>query len=188
MKKIVNAALGLSVLAGCLASSASAHAFYLKNYATNMCMGVAAGTPTAGTKFIQWPCDRSANQTFGTQLGVASTPASSVTPGSSIGLFNAVAWAKNSIVDISSSTAADGTNVILGFWSGGARQTWRVDDTYQVSRGGMKCYRFINATSSNEAMGVSGGSTQQGAQIITWRTFPDYWNHYDQFWCPVDNV
>jgi hypothetical protein len=52
----------------------------------------------------------------------------------------------------------------------------------------MKCYRFLNATATSEAMGVSGGSTQQGAAIITWHTFSDYYNHYDQFWCPVDNV
>lgn len=193
MKKVViSATLGLSVLASSLVS-APASAFQLKNFQNQtLYLGIAAGTPTAGNKFIVWTHDvpASGNQTFsvtGAFIGTPGSPASSVVPGSQINLFDGVAM--SALVDIVGNTANDGTSVVVGYSSNLGKQLWRVDDSVGIRSNGSPCYRFVNATSANskpEVIGVSGGNPQKGGSIITYHTFSDYWNHYDQFWCVVD--
>lgn len=190
-KAVISATLGLSVIASGIAVSKPASAFQLKNFANQtLYMGIAAGTPTAGNHYIVWTRDSpvSANQSFsvtGAFLGSGGSLASSVVAGQTYNLYNGVAM--NALVDISGNKAGDGTNVVVGYFSSLGKQLWKVDASLVLYiNGNQPCYRFINATAANEVMGVSGANLNKGTSIITWHTFSDWWNHLDQFWCPVD--
>jgi len=181
------------VIASCLAVSKPASAFQLKNFLDQTkFIGVAAGTPTAGTHFIIWTQDspRSANQSFSTSalFGSGGSPASSVVANQTITLFNGVAM--NALLDISGSTAANATNVVVGYALNGIpsnKQTWRVDDTLGIRiNGTAPCFRLLNSSATTEALGVAAGNMNSGTSLITWHVFSDWWNHLDQLWCPVD--
>ena len=206
-KFVINAAVGLSILASSLAVSAPASAFQLQNFANqNLYLGVAAGTPKAGTPFIVWTKDspRSANQTFSVTNGFSGpdggSPASSVVVNQTVHLYNGVAY--NAVVGTSSSKPTDapkdGTSVVVETVSPYVKQQWKVDPSQVLCSNYVNgvcetpCYRFIDAATygitgvTPEALGVAGGNPQLGQAIITWHTFSDWWNHLDQFWCAID--
>ncbi len=144
--------------------------FRLVNYQTGLCMGVAGGNPTWGTKFVTWYCDWSANQYF--------TKQNSSTAG--------YVYLRNQVADrhcVVQRTLTNGSLTVsdpcFGFDN---QEAWK--PIYAgTNLQGKECYRFESRGAPGKVFGVSGGSTAVGTSIILWDDFKNQWTHPDQIWC-----
>ena len=138
-------------------------------------MGVAAGTPTVGTKLVTWTCDNSANQTW--HKGGAAT----ASPDFFL-LVNHVAEDR-----CLHNHASDGDQSMIapcavGWWHESFKPifSFSITDADNVTH---ECYRFASLEDSTKVIGVIGGHTTPGSQIMMWGDFNNRFTHPDQFWC-----
>jgi hypothetical protein len=147
--------------------------FRLRNFQTGLCLGVKAGTPTAGTPLIVWTCDGSANQTWTKGAASPSDPAFLL-------LRNSVA------PDRCLHTIGTGNGAQTAIYT--CDLVWNPYNTWKpIYAGndslGHECYRFANKKNPARVFGVKGGSTSLGAPVVLWDDFNDAFGHPDQFWC-----
>jgi hypothetical protein len=173
-----NAALGpLDESVGETSAALTTATFTLHNYQTGYCLGVAAGTPTIGTRMVVWTCDTSANQNWVqgsgpyaggyVQLinGVATDRCLRGTNGVWIDFANQGAWTEINHCG----NGYDGDTNWLPIYVG-------QDFTNH------ECYRFKELNIQG-VLGVLGGNTSRGASAVTWHDFANQYTHPDQIWC-----
>jgi hypothetical protein len=208
MKRLtMSAVLGLSIIGGVLVAPNSANAFRLRNFKNpSLFLGVSRGTPAYGSPFIVWTEDLpvSTNQTFS---GTASYVTSHAGTNATIPLLDLVAT--GAIGDFSSYTPYR-QPMFVGYPSNGTyyqKNFWKVDNSVTLTSTNWEpngsngqwvtsqCYRFTNEATLKDAshpnrvpqnLGVAGGNPQAGNAVYAYDAFSDWWNHVDQFWCPID--
>ncbi len=201
--------LGLLFFAlGSLAVSKTANAqWLLVNYHSGLCIGITADVYQVGTGLIQWPCntfDISQNWFRGdvTPPGFAGSTTGQV----AATLLSASYWnpqVGEFVMDLGTNGAfppfTDGQGVansqdgqVIIDREGSpvtGQQGWvfiPANKTIAWQNGEATCYFIQNAgftRSTPYNLGVSGGSTSQGAPVVTWVDSDSMTNHPDQIWC-----
>jgi hypothetical protein len=158
--------------------------FKLHNYQTDLCLGVAAGTPTPGTPLITWTCDNSANQTW-------SAAPKKTGDTSYYAVKNYVA--DNTCMHVPyDSSGTKGQIASCGSPIGGGQNPftpieipgWHLVYAFTVgpTSAPKDCYRLQHQPGTL-VLGVSGGNTAKGANTILWTDYNNRFTHPDQFWC-----
>jgi hypothetical protein len=146
--------------------------FKLHNYQTGLCLGVKAGTPTAGTPVIPWTCDNSANQTWRQGVTAPQDP-------TFVQLRNDVAE-KRCLRHGGGYLSSAFIDECFDIYPQGF--TWK-----PISAGndlsGHECYRFERFGSPGKVLSVLGGNPSPGATVSLWSDFNDPYGHPDQIWC-----
>ena len=133
-KYFLSPLLGLLVIISGIAVTTSASAFELVNLYEGACLGVAAGTPTVGTKLVLWSCDGSANQQF-TAVATSTTNAN----GESLyTLYNSVA--ANRVLGVAPVAQGNvAAPVVIWTVDYSANQQWTMTPVYKDHQG-HQCY------------------------------------------------
>ena len=142
----------------------------LRNLQTDYCLGTAGGGSAIGSLFVVWACDGSANQRFTFQQVLPYMPPPYFEMVNNVANDRCI-WDTNLGQCISNDAQADAK--IDGY------KSTRV----LVNHNGHDCYTFENELHPGEVLGVSGGSTAEGARVILWHNYNDLTNHPDQAWC-----
>jgi hypothetical protein len=196
--------LGLSIIAGSVATAAPAGAFTLHNYATGYCLAVSAGNQSEGAHLIVWPCssnnsDPSQQFGFNSRFGTF-VPAPS---GANAQYHTNVTQAHDWVLGVWDGTHQwyDGQPIIDWASTTDANQLWTASWAVNDSAG-TACYYIENAGHTpggdprepHKVLAVSGGSRSQGAAVVIYSLFtdsqsgrPDYQGHPDQYWCVYNN-
>jgi hypothetical protein len=150
--------------------------FTLHNYRTNYCLGVAAGNPNPGSKMVVWHCDGTANQNF----QPVANPNGRFTVKNMVGTNRCLDVTRGQYV-----TYTNGSPVDIGLCDAPTTQAWDLIPAGPDMHGN-PCYQFGDQYGPNNVklvMGVSGGSTAEGAAVIMWENFSNFSTHPDQYWC-----
>lgn len=156
-------------------SALTASVFTLHNLQTNYCLGVRAGTPTVGTTLVVWACDGSANQNWAWTSEINGF----YTIKNYVATDRCLDATRGQYV-----TYPEGDSVDINLCDSPTRSTWNVTSVGN-DLSGHACYQFSNSYNGTtpQVMGVSAGSTAEGASVILWDNFNDPYGHRDQYWC-----
>jgi hypothetical protein len=174
------------LIVSCLAVTAPAGAFTLHNFPTGFCLAVAGGDPNPGAAIIVWTCDGTPSQQWAlgdpTSIGSLGMPANT--------LVSAVA--PNRVIGVQGGLEQSGVATPLIAWTEDPpamflnnNQGWALvfDNTDFL---GHSCFQILNAGVNRQKpfnMGVLGGSTAQGAQVVVWQNPSNGGVPGDQIWC-----
>jgi hypothetical protein len=209
-KSLCNLGLLLFVVGSLVATKTANAQWLLVNYKSRLCIGVDADVYQVGTNLIQWPCnefDYSQNWLMGdiTPPGAAgSTSGQEATTLLSVSFwqdpqFGQFVMGPSTVGALPPEPDPNG-QATLNDQDGQVLlqrevtptegiQGWvfvSANKTIEFEGASVPCYYVENAAFTRAQwynLGVSGGSTTQGAPIVTWVDSDAVTNHPDQIWC-----
>ena len=191
-KYVLSSILGLSIIAGSLASAAPAHATIIwRNFGSS---GFASPlylttSSTQGGNWFIGALSPLINQNIA--FGTSTYPGfvklvSPYTIASPPGSFNFVSL----VAGVSGGNMSNSTPVISWASTTDKNQSWRADYDFPDINGA-SCWTFYDAASpSNHVFVLStlGGSMTPGTKTVIYDYLADPYNHPDQFWCKYDHT
>lgn len=188
MKKyLVRSMLGVASVVSCLAMTSPASAFIVYNYNSRLCLDVPP-TGAEGNLATQKPCSGAASQNWSSDCvhGFCFSDGNG-------GVFDFLDTVGNAL-GVAAAKEQNGTRLVAWHQTGEANQQWgwvfvANDPFIPPNQPANRCYQIVNfaspsiqlndSTKPTYVMGVLGGSTAPGAQVVIWQNL----NHADQIWC-----
>jgi hypothetical protein len=172
----VISSLAVSKTANAQDNGGPGNPFTLQNSATGFCLATQNGSNSKGTNLIVWACNGQSNQQW--SLGDA-TSTGGLPAANTLVNWNEPCRSCWNVAGVQGGTMSDGTPVIL--WSednptAGATNNQGWELIYEgFFQNNQPCFAIANAGTTSGApfvLGVAGGSTAEGAQVVVWQNAP----------------